>query len=671
MRKIYTLLSVLFIFCGAEAQDYKFGKVSKEEVLEQAHPKDPEANAAVLFREHKTYYELRGNTGLTLVTEIHERIKIYNKDGFDWANKEIVYYKNGSNRESVSSIKGATYSIRNGRLEEEKLRKDGIFEEEISDYQEKTTLTMPAVSEGSVIEYRYSLRSPFLTSIDMVPLQYTIPINRLEAKVSIPEFFGFKQHINPKAAFFPEIQRSTKNFSYSVTNAVRTHQRYTVGHTNQTSKIEYVQNIYEVTRNDIPALKEEAYIDYLQNYAAFLKWELEFTKFPNSTMEFFSQSWDDVTKGIYDEGGYSKEFGRTNFFKDDVDAAIAGVTDPTAKAARIFNLVKRKVKWNDYLGYSAQNGGRSAYKEGEGNVADINLLLTAMLKYAGLDSNPVLVSTQSNGIPLFPTRSGFNYVISSVELPNQVLLLDATDPTSAPGDLPRRVRNWQGRIVRENGSSAWVNLMPQYQSQQRTLLNIKMEEDLSLSGKAVNLHNGLYAKVYRDKFAGINEANYLEMLQTGKGDIAITNVEKENTEVIGEDVKESFEFELQNGIDMINGKIYLQPLLFLAMKENPFKANERTYPIFFEYPSVQANTVNLMIPEGYTVESLPESVISELNNGAGTFKFITTLNGNFLRVQSELDLKHTVYTPKDYEALKKFYATMIEKQTEAVVISKI
>ena len=108
----------------------------------------------------------------------------------------------------------------------------------------------------------------------------------------------------------------------------------------------------------------------------------------------------------------------------------------------------------------------------------------------------------------------------------------------------------------------------------------------------------------------------------------------------------------------------------MALQENPFKADERHYPVFFDYPSIRYNTVNVMVPEGYSVESVPENRIYDLNNGAGTFKFIVHQNGNFLRIESTLDLKNIVYTSADYEALKKFYAQMVEKHTEAVVLAK-
>jgi hypothetical protein len=85
--------------------------------------------------------------------------------------------------------------------------------------------------------------------------------------------------------------------------------------------------------------------------------------------------------------------------------------------------------------------GKKKYKDKTGNVAEINLMLTAMLRYASLNANPVLVSTRSNGISFFPNRSAFNYVIA-IEVADG-LILDATEQFSSPNILPLRVLNWK------------------------------------------------------------------------------------------------------------------------------------------------------------------------------------------------------------------------------------
>ena len=83
MQKFYTTVILCLFFVFSNAQDFKFGKVSKEEVMEKSHPIEKDANAALLYRNVSTYFEYYPSTGFTLITNVHERIKIYNKDGFD------------------------------------------------------------------------------------------------------------------------------------------------------------------------------------------------------------------------------------------------------------------------------------------------------------------------------------------------------------------------------------------------------------------------------------------------------------------------------------------------------------------------------------------------------------------------------------------------------------
>lgn len=668
MQRIFTLL-LLITSCLTFSQDFKFGRVSIEEVQEKQHSLEPEANAAILYRSVNTYYEYNRNT-FTLVTDVHERVKIYNKDGFDYANKEVSSYKNGSTKEVVTGIKGYTYNIANGKLEKEKLKKNGIFEEDVSKYSNKTKFTMPNVTEGSIIEYQYSLRSPFVTSIDDIVFQDLIPINKMEATVTIPEFLNFKKHINPRSPIFLEILETTRNFNHTSTTMKRGNGNV-VNHNMETSTVEYFQNVYSISKDNIPSLKTENHLDHIYNYAAVLKWELQFTKFPNSPIENHSQSWEGVAKSIYNNRNFEGELNKSNYYSKDLENLLAGATGEVEKAGRIFEFVKSKVKWNKTLGYTADNGVIKAYKEGVGNVADINLMLTSMLKTAGIEAYPVLVSTKNNGIPIFPTQKGFNYVVAGAKVNGDYFLMDATDPMASFNELPSRARNWNGRMLIDKENSVLVDLMPQVQSLQRATINLQIGEDFSLRGKSLNQMDGLYAKSYRDKYLDIKKEEYIGVLEKNKGNIEITNVAIENAEKIGEEIKETYTFELQNGMEVINEKLYLKPLLFTAVSNNPFKEGERMFPVIFDFPSVENLTVNIMVPPGYEVESLPESSIYELNNGEGTFKFLALQNGNFLRIESVLDLKNIVYSPQDYDSLKKFYSQMVEKHSELIVLKRI
>ncbi|MDN3595191.1 DUF3857 domain-containing protein [Zunongwangia endophytica] len=651
--KFYLLVAILIIGSAMQAQNYKFGKVSEEEVAETEDPSNKEADAAYLYKKQFTYYDYNSNTGFSLVTKYRYRIKLYNEDGFDWGTVNLTRHISGNDEEKIYAIKGYTYNLENGKLVEEKLRKNEIFYEETSKYRATVKFTMPSLKAGSVVEFEYEKRSPFLTSLDETELQARIPIKKLDVKIEIPEFFGFVAHYNQLSSLFFPIEQDQEQFNM---NAQHT---------------KFMQTVYEISEEEIPALKEEVYIDYLDNYAARIKWELQYTKFPDTPMEYFSHNWDDVAKSIYDEGGFANELRKSSFFKDDLEALLQGVNQPQAKIAAIYNFVKSKVVWNDYIGFIAENGIRKAYKEGSGNTGDINLLLTAMLNYAGLNADPVLVSTKSNGVPVFPTRSGFNYVIVSVAIDDQLILLDATDRNAAPGELPERARNWQGRIIKDDGRSDWVSLLPNYRSIERNFINVQITEDFKLKGKYTGMYNQLVAKRFRDDFVGVDAESYKQLLQEDKGDITITNLKKENVKKIGADIKESYQFELNHGIEVIGDNIYLNPLLFLAEKENPFKADERTYPVYMDFPVTYSTVVNFMVPEGYELESLPENTIVNINENGAVFKFIINSSANFLRLESSIDLNRSIYPAEDYVHLKNFFDEIVSKHSEAIVLSKI
>ncbi|WAC01536.1 DUF3857 domain-containing protein [Lacinutrix neustonica] len=185
MKKSIIIL-LLGLASASNAQDFKFGKVSKEELQEKAHYKTLETNAAVLFKKQYTNFRFSQSDGFTQETKVHERIKIYNKEGYEWATKRIkLYDESNAKSERLSGLKGYTYTLLNGKIEKTKLRKENIFEEKSNKYWSTSTFTMPGLTEGCIVEFEYVIETPFLEIEDVI-LQYTIPINNLEVDIVTP-----------------------------------------------------------------------------------------------------------------------------------------------------------------------------------------------------------------------------------------------------------------------------------------------------------------------------------------------------------------------------------------------------------------------------------------------------------------------------------------------------
>jgi hypothetical protein len=178
--KCNQLIIFLFLtlpFFEANAQDFKLGKVSMQELQEKMHPTDSAAAAAILFEKGNVDFEYNENDGFTMMTEVTTRIKIYKKEGYDKANKAVQYYVGSMSDESVIFTDAVTYNLVDGKIEKTKLKSDGLFDEKVNKYWGQKKITMPNVKVGSVIEYKYLIKSARYGELTEWFFQSNIPVN--------------------------------------------------------------------------------------------------------------------------------------------------------------------------------------------------------------------------------------------------------------------------------------------------------------------------------------------------------------------------------------------------------------------------------------------------------------------------------------------------------------
>ncbi len=668
--RILSAITVLFFMNISIAQNYKFGKVSKEEILQKEHPSEPTADAAVLYRETKTDFQYTQDAGWYMVTDYFERIKIYTKEGFDWANATINIYK-GDGEDKLLGLRGYTYYLgADGKVEEVKLKNDGIFEEETSKYLTQTKITMPDVREGCVIEYKYTINSPFIFNIDEFRFQETIPVDKLKVLFTTPEYFVYKTHQRGWVPYKVDSETRERTMSYRQLEQMDTRTFGKGIPETTTREVKFNEDTYTVALENVPALKEESYVGNLNNYTTALQFEMSYIDFPGSPLKTYATTWEDVSKSIYRVDEFGTELKRTNYFEDAIDKLLSGVSNPEDKISRIFSYVLNKMNWNGYNGYYSNEGLKSAYKKGSGNVADINLMLVAMLRHANLDANPVLVSTKKHGIPLFPTRNGFNYVIAAVDLPSGTLLLDATNKDAEIGVLKSNILNWQGRVIKRDGTSAWVSLSSIIPAVQSSMVNAEIKPDMSISGKNQSRFTGNYAFKYRTEYKSLNEDAQRKALEKDTDQAELANVSFENLSTLGKPVSLQYDFESLDAVEDVAGKLYFSPLVFMATKETPFKPDTRQYPIDYGFPIKNRYIVNIALPEGYVVESMPENAVFNLGENVGSYRYLISQVGNKLQLSVEFSINKSFIAAEEYGNLKKFYELLIAKENEKVILSK-
>ncbi|SNR69831.1 DUF3857 domain-containing protein [Flavobacterium sp. ov086] len=669
--KLFSLSILLLFISKVTAQEFKLGKVSIAELEQKVHPKDSSAVAAILYKKGKARIEYDQNEGFVSLTEVETRIKIYKKDGYNWANQSVWFYNSDGVKEKVDFDDAVTYNLVNGKIEKTKLTSAGVFTETVNKYRGRKKITMPNVKEGSVIEFSYTIRSPRDGSIREWDFQTSIPINYCEFKTYIPEYYVFNS--KQKGYLFPKVvaEKKTKSILFTVKER-SSGGGFTAARTDiSTEKFDYVETQTTYTAVDFPAMKDEDYVNNIDNYTSSVQHELAMIKSPNRPTQSFSTDWNSVVKTIYEYDDFGPELNKTGYFEEDLKKVLVDKNTTDEKILAILNHVKSSVKWNDYTGYSCDNGVKKAYKEKTGNIADINLMLTAMLRYAGLTANPVLVSTRSNGIAIFPNRTAFNYVIAAVETPNGNVLLDASDKFSTPNVLPFQALNWYGRLIRKDGTSEQVDLMPKKASADTVFMNYNLDSEGKVTGKVRRQCTDYNAMITRNNIDGVKEEEYLEKLENKNNKIEISEYTRTNEKDLLQPTIESYSFAGDNLTEVIGGKIYVRPMLFFANESNPFKQDVREYPVDFGFPFVDKYNITLKIPEGFVTEVLPQPVVFNMQDNLGSFKFNIVANGDVLQIVIQHQINEAIVSVEQYEMLKEYYKGMIAKETDKIVLKRI
>ncbi len=644
LNPLKIILFTILLTVNAFSQKYELGEVTIEELKEKVHPKDSSAVAAVLFKKGQTRFNLDTEGNWTVETEIKYKIKIYKKEGLDYANKIVTYYVGGFRNETLNFKNEVTYNLVDGKVEKTKLKSDGEFKEDLTEDFKSKKITMPQVKEGSIVEYSYTLKSPYINTFNDWYFQGNIPYNHVEYDVYLPEYFKYRSVVTGyEKVNIKDIGVTTGNFS---------EQKYTY------------------TIDNVPALKEEGNIINIDNYTSILKYELASINYPNQPIKNIAITWDDVVKSIYESEYFGAELKNKSYFEEDLKAILEGLKTNNEKIEAIFSFVKNRMTWNEKYGVYTNDGVKKAYKQKTGNVSEINLMLTAMLKYAGIEANPVLLSTRQNGIAMFPNRTAFNYVVAGIEVQDNVLLLDATNKNAIINLLPLRAVNWSGRIIRERGSSNVIDLLNVPSSKDNIIVLGEIKDSGKIEGKLRRQLTDYNAYIQRDNYASLSEDSYIERIENRYKGLSIEEYKAENMKDLYKPVVESYSFTHDNSIEVIGDKMYLSPLLFFTEDENPFKLEDRKYPVDFNFPYKDTYNITIKIPDGYEVEFLPTPISLAIENNEVTFKYNISSANNNIQLMVNFDI-NTFYIPAEgYLALKGFYKMLVEKQREKVILKK-
>lgn len=647
-----SLFSVFLSTMNAqELPKMEWNKVSRDDLQMKFWASDSTAEAAVLgdFGQILMNEVSGGYTGFNLVR--HYRLKIFNKSAFERANVRIVYASK-DDFEYVLKVKAQTILPNGTRLPVES---KSVFTEKLNENTSVQKFTFPGVVEGAVLEYEYELVSRNLFELREWEFQHNIPIRysflnlNIESRFSYTYLFQGKENIKSTDVFYD----------------------------NQGGGLDAMSSRTRVSfyTEALPALKQEAYVSSVDNYITKINFQLSeyFTR--DGVKQKVLPTWDKTVTDMLDDDRFGKLFLKKSK-SEDVWAVVKPLILPSdtamQKINKIYDWVNENIEWNEDFWFYGTKSPNEIFKKRKGNSADLNLMLIALLREAGIDANPVILSTRENGKPFkdYPFLRQYNHTIAQIDLNGKTMLLDCGNINRPPGIIRTVALNDRGYVIKKK-EFKWIDIVPSTSSQV-SIANVELSEDGRLKGTINTKFTGILASEKRFETGRDETAEVLKkVIAKRTPDWVIDSIVFKNLKDSREPLLENFYLTINNVGQVNDDFIYVKPTLQSGWEKNPFKSPKRFYPVEFPYANNEQYILNMKIPKGYKVEEMPKQINLTLPPDDGRFQYLISQRDNVVNLVVKINLKRTVFSPDSYEYLKRFFDDIAAKLDEQIVLKKI
>lgn len=619
---------------------------------------DPAAPAVVLFE--KSTVEIVPENGWIVSQKVHRIIKVLKKEGLQYADVAAQVFNVKGSYSEIRKISGTTYNLENGALKVQELNPDLVTSEK--DYLVLIRkFSMPSVKEGSVIDYTYTIRHDFSLMYTEWEFQSPIPCLYSELETTIPAFFNTQSITQGIPYFFP-LPNGPRKTADSLLPEAFTYSELISGNE--------FKNSHWVRRN-IPALLDEPYVASMENYTEMIKLQINGEVTAHNVKLNFLNTWPKLNKMLYE----SFDFYRPLLVRhEDIGRVAHALTDSLTgdvdKAKAIYNYVRKNISPKAYSGIWPTKDLNEVFVKRSGTPAEINLVMIAMMKRVGLSCDPVILSKRDNGKihEEFVALTRFNHTVAMLTAGNETYYLDASEKFNPFGVLPEQCYNGYARLINKDGAS--VSLLP------------KMYKDrgmVAVTTENADLKN--YTLNFKQYFTQSEAAELREKWNADTAEIRKHIAAGLKILSVNASLKQ---YEVQNldnpdaalllsysvALSWPSGKtLYFTPVFMNRYTSNPFKNNERLYPIEMAGITDYSYSLQLKIPDGFAVEEMPKSSITTIDD-QDEYKFMTEYDkgNNMLRINARLQLLRPEFEANEYSVMRAFFDNVLAANRQKIIL---
>jgi len=431
----------------------EWGEISEEE-WELQPPEDYSNTGAVVIFDHGlSTTERRG-----LEYKRHTRLKVFNsKDIDNIKNVKIEYYDYDNLFDQKAQVHHPDGTITKLDKKEFEIIEKGSRRE--------CNLTFKNISDGDILEYTYKIdyyggydklgpEKYFMFSQEKRYLSFKAKEKR--ATYSFDSFGGGEESNLPSwffdhPVFCLESRYVAKlgadlDYSFFTANIPVELIKPVMKRIKILTATVYKSHTWEMqnippTKSDTSGFYDEEYLRPSLNFQLFSTVgtnEVYHVIFSDKHFEYLGRSF---------QGYINEYFKKTKNMRKKTKKLVSDLGDPLAKVEAIYNFVSNEYEI-DSAGYDLRpvhNNMKNLYKKKKGMSFELNLLLIQLLRIAGFDAWPVLISTR-NKIS-YRWTGKFNHMLVLVDVEGESLYLDISAEKCSPGFLNPKCLVTDGILV--------------------------------------------------------------------------------------------------------------------------------------------------------------------------------------------------------------------------------
>lgn len=323
-------------------------------------------------------------------------------------------------------------------------------------------------------------------------------------------------------------------------------------------------------------------------------------------------------------------------------------------------------------GYQPMTSGE-VYKTGFGDCKALSFYMKSMLEVVGIPSNYILIRSDLRNKTLYPDYAGFNeinHAILQVPLEQDTLWLECTNPKIPFGYVHSNIAGHNALEVTENGGKMCV--LPDYPDSlnlEKNTAKIIFDSDEIAQIASTKEY---YLDIYKNNmgYPAMKRSEQVDKLRRGikLPDVTIGDLNFREDKSSLPNLKIDYSWSTRSYGTKTGNRLFI-PL-------NPFRSpykwiskKERKNDVDLYYGFYDVDDITIVIPEGYQIETLPESF--EYNTQYGKFKSSVVANDSEIRVVQKYFQPKGEYPVSEYADIRSFVEKINSAYDGKIILKKI